>query len=219
VTGLSFDLLARRLGRRRLFWLSAAGTIAGALLFVAGHTILLTLLAAALLGTLDTLLQTGTSAVLSDRHGKRRDRAFVEANVGASTVAVLAPLLFGFLHGTPVGWHAGLPVVAFGALYMVFRKDALPAPPSSRSDRARQGPLPAGYWLLTLLVAVVVAAEFCVVFYGAQLLQAEVGMSAVDAATVMSLFYVGILLGRVAGSGLTRRLGRAATLVLGTLIP
>lgn len=155
VTGLLFDRISRRIGRHRTFWLSAAGTAGGALLFSVSHTVGLTLLSAALLGNLGTLLQTGTSVVLSDRHGKRRDRAFVEANIGASAAAVFAPVLFGFLHGTPVGWRTGflLPVVALGALFLVFHRDTLPVHPphsgdGSSGDRSARGRLPAAYWLL-----------------------------------------------------------------------
>lgn len=77
--------------------------------------------------------------------------------------------------------------------------------------------MPAAYWLLALLVAAVVAVEFCMVFYGAELLRTGVGMSTADAATTMSVFYVGILLGRILSSGFTRQPGRAVALLLGTL--
>jgi fucose permease len=52
-----------------------------------------------------------------------------------------------------------------------------------------------------------VAVEFCVIYFGAELLTAT-GLRTTEAATAMSGFYFGILAGRVAGVWLIRRAGR-----------
>ena len=84
LAGLSFAGLARRLPRATLLWYSAAGAAAGAGLFAAARTVPLTLLGAAVLGCAGTTVLICTQAILSDRHGERRDRALTEANVGAA---------------------------------------------------------------------------------------------------------------------------------------
>ncbi len=201
LVGLTFAWACRRVGRRLVLWWSALGTATGAGLLATAHVVALTLLAAALLGTAGTMLQTATQAVLADRHGPRRDRALVESNIGAGVCAVVAPLAIGVLQASPAGWRSAmvLPILALAALYVTFRRQPLPevAPgtPGTTND-SQPSHLALGYWLLAVLVAVGMGAEFCVVYFGAELLVRTTGLSTAHAATAMAVFYVGILLGR-----------------------
>jgi predicted MFS family arabinose efflux permease len=217
LAGLSFAGLARRLSRAALLWYSAAGAAAGAGLFAAARTVPLTLLGAAVLGCAGTTVLICTQAILSDRHGERRDRALTEANVGAAACAVLAPLLLGLLLHTPAGWRPalGLPALILAGLYLRYRHQPLPAAPAGPSAEGRAR-LPVSCWLLATLVAVGIAVEFCLVYFGAESLAAT-GLRAAQAATAMSGFYLGILAGRVGGAWLTRRAGRAVPLLWASL--
>jgi MFS family permease len=69
VTGLAYPRLSRRLGRRRIFWAAAAAMSLGALLFVVGYHLGVTLLAATLLRLAGSALLTGTTATLADERG------------------------------------------------------------------------------------------------------------------------------------------------------
>lgn len=217
LAGATFPAAARRLPRGALLWCSAAAATAGACLFAAARTVALTLAGAALLGFAGTTLLTCIQAVLSDRHGERRDRALSEANVGAAGCAVLAPLLLGLLHGTPAGWRAamGLPALVLAGLYLRYRHQPLPAAPAGRPASGRTR-LPLSCWLLAALVAAGIAVEFCPVYFGAELLTAT-GLRTAQAATAMSGFYLGILAGRVGGARLTRRAGRTIPLLWASL--
>jgi MFS family permease len=199
VTGASFSALCKRIGRRRLFWISAAGTATGAITLMVATTVVFTMTASAILGAGGTLLQTGTLAVLADRHDDRRDRALIEANVGASAAAILAPIFFGFLKGSGLSWRIGLLV---------------PVP----ADYGATSGLPRPCWLLCMLTGIVVGAEFCVVFYGAPMLSTTHGMTTGGAALAISLFYTGELLGRLIGSKLVQRTSYGAALVLCSLV-
>src|SRR5262249_30606514 len=156
-----------RLQRAALLWCSAVGTTVGAGLFASSHTVALTMLGAVVLGFAGTTVLTCTQAILSDRHGERRDRALTEANVGAAACAVLAPLLRRLLQGPPAGWRAamGLPALVLAGLYLRYRHQPLPAAPGARpaGGRAR---LPLSCWLLATLVAVGIAVEFCLIYFG-----------------------------------------------------
>jgi MFS family permease len=216
LVGASFAGLVRRLNRAALLWYSAAGAAVGAGLFATARTVALTLLGAAVLGFAGTIVLTCTQAILSDRHGERRDRALTEANVGAAACAVLAPLLLGLLQGTPAGWRSalGLPALILAGLYLRYRHQPLPAPAGRpATGRAR---LPLSCWLLATLVAVGIAVEFCLVYFGAEVLTAA-GLHAAQAATAMSGFYLGILAGRIGGAWLTRRAGRTVSLLWASL--
>ncbi len=216
LAGMTFAALARRLPRAALIWYPAGVATAGAGLFAVSRSIALTMLGAALLGYAGTVLLTCTQAILSDRHGERRDRALTEANVGAAACAVLAPLLLGLLQDTPAGWRAamGLPAVLFAGLYLRYRHQPLPA--STVRLTGRHARLSLSCWLLATLVAAGIAVEFCVVYFGAELLTTD-GLRTSQAATAMSGFYLGILCGRVGAARLTRRAGRAVPLIYASL--
>jgi MFS family permease len=213
LAGVSFASAARRLPRAAVLWSSAAGATAGAGLFTAARTVGLTLAGAVILGFAGTTLLTCIQAILSDRHGEHRDRALTEANVGAAACAVLAPLLLGLFQATPLGWRAalGLPAIALAGLYLRYRHQPLPAAPARRrADRPER--LSLSCWLLASMVAVGIAVEFCIIYFGAEALTAT-GLGTAQAATAMSGFYLGILGGRVGGAYLTRRAGRAVPLL------
>jgi MFS family permease len=217
LAGIAFAPLARRLPRAALLWYPAAVATAGAALFGIFRSIALTMLGAALLGFAGTILLTCAQAILSERHGERRDRALTEANVGAAACAVLAPLLLGVLQETPVGWRAAmaLPPIVFIVLYLRYRQQPLRPAPIARPTGVHAR-LPLSCWLLAALVAVGIAVEFCPVYFGAELLTTD-GLRTGQAATAMSGFYLGILGGRVAAAWLTRRAGRAVPLLYASL--
>jgi MFS family permease len=218
LAGVVFARLARRYGRTALLWAAAGGASAGAMLFALTHAVAPGLVAAGLLGFAGTTLLMVTQSVLADRHGAWRDRALSEANVGAAACAVLAPLMLGALARTAAGWRIALalPLIALGALYLTYRRDALPTNPARPSSGRGRASLPLACWLLALLVAIGIAVEFCLIYFGAEHLDA-IGLSTGDAATAVSAFYVGILAGRIAGARLTRVAGRTTGLLWASL--
>ncbi|MEX2971588.1 sugar MFS transporter [Streptomyces sp. C184] len=219
LSGLFFTQALRRLGRHRLFWLSVIGTACGAVLLAVGHTVAFTLAATALLGLTGPMLQTSSLALLSVHHSAHRDRALVEANATASLAAVLAPAVIGSLGGTDSGWRAGLalPVVAFVLLYALGRGRPLPDQ-SPAAGTVRQGRLPGRFWLRSAALGAAAGIEFGTVFYGAPLLVSRLDLSISHAATLMTLFAVGILIGRTAGSRLVNDQGKAPRLLTGSLL-
>jgi predicted MFS family arabinose efflux permease len=212
VTGLTFDRFTRRAGRHRVFWLSAAATVVGALLFFVGHQVAVTLIAAFVLGVGCTYLGAGCSVALADRHGLQRDRALLEANVGASGTGVAVPALLGVLAGTALGWRPALlvPVLALVMLFVLLRHTAFPARAAPTSAARR---LPRGFWGPCLMVALAVGIEFTVIFYGVPLLHISVGLATGDSAVVLSLFVAGEFAGRLTGARLTRQPGHAAQVI------
>lgn len=219
LAGAGFAPLARRLSRATLLWSAALVAAFGAALFALGSGVVATLVGAGVLGLAGTTLLTVTQAVLSDRHGPRRDRALTEANVGAAVCAVLAPLSLGAFAATPGGWQVTfwLPVAALAAMLLLRRRVPLPAPAARRDDGGAAGRLPTACRLLVLLVAAGIALEFCVIYFGAELL-VQTGLSTAVAATALSCYYVGILAGRLGGAGLTRRPGRTVPLLYASLL-
>jgi len=210
--GLTFHALARRLGRHRLLWLAAVTTAVGAFLFVAGHSVWVTLPAALVLGSGASFVGAICSVALADRHGRQRDRALVEGNLGASGVGVLVPALLGLLAGTAGGWRSALllPVLTLAVLFAVLGRVSLPAPSAAAAETGR---LPRHFWPPAVLVGLSVGIEYCIFFYGVPLLSLRSGLSTADAAAALSLFVAGELASRVAGAWLTRTPERAVSLI------
>lgn len=217
LAGAGFAWAARRLPRSVLLWGSALATVAAAALFTLGRGVPVTLVAAGLFGLAGTTLLAVIQAILSDRHGSRRDRALTEANIGAGASAVFAPLVLGVLAAGVLGWRAAfaLPALVLAALWLRYRRRPLPAPSRRHADH-RAGRLPLACWLFALLTAVSSAIEFCLVYFGPQQLLTT-GLSATAAGTALSGNYLGILIGRLLGARLTRRPGRTISLLYASL--
>jgi len=49
-----------------------------------------------------------------------------------------------------------------------------------------------------------VSVEWCIIFWGADFLETHVGLPKVDASTLMSVFFVAMVIGRITGSRLSR---------------
>ncbi len=219
LSGAIFAPLVRRAGRRLTLWISATVASAGAGLFGLTHTVALGLVGAALLGLAGTTLLSVAQSVLADEHGDRRDRALVEANVAAAGCAVVAPLLLGALAVTPLGWrwNFALPALAFAGLALLYRRLPLSvAPHPDGHVTGGRGSLSARCRVAVVLVALGIAAEFCMIYFGAEQVQST-GLSAASAATALGALYGGILAGRVAGAALTARPGRTVVLLWASL--
>ena len=116
-----------------------------------------------------------------------------------------------------------LPAVFFAVLYLVYRRLPLPLPlpqpamPAGPAAAGRTARLPVTCGLLALLVAVGIGIEFCVVYFGAELLSAGAGLSTTAAATSMAVFYAGIFAARVGAGVFIRRPGQGAGLFWASL--
>ena len=206
--GVAGDRVARALGPRALpAALAALG--GGALLLASGVDRVLSGAGALLFGAGGAGLVQLAPARLRIEHGQRAATAIAEANGTASAASVLAPLLVGAALRTGAGWRAGylaLPLVAVVALVASLARARRTAGPEA-AGQARAGasqpasPAFLGRWLDVLLV---VAAEFCLVFWAADYLRAERGFSADGAAAGAALFLLGMAAGRAAAVPVTR---------------
>jgi fucose permease len=78
--------------------------------------------------------------------------------------------------------------------------------------------LPRAFWACWAVVVLVVAVEWCMLFWSADYLEKVVGLARVDAATLVSVFFFAMLLGRVGGSALARRFTAVAILLFALVL-
>jgi hypothetical protein len=192
-----------------------------ALLGVAGAAVLLALApvaAASLLGSF--LLGAAGGVVLSLVNttlalASRPRIALARANVWAMLAGLAAPLALSLGSATAVGWRAGLvlatPIVA-GTALLAGSEAAIRgrAHVGASSDR----PLGGAFWRAWLLVALVVAVEFSIVYWGSTLLAATTAVSVSEATGLAGAFIGGMLAARgLLALGVGERLSRGMLLV------
>lgn len=207
VAGLTANAAARRFGRRLVFWGGGAGMALGTVLLVIAKVPALTIAGTFLMGSIGTYLLIMIQATLSDHHQERRAIALTESNVAASVCSTLAPILVSQTEAIGVGWRAAM-LIGAGAwivMALLFPHEHIPAAkPPARESVSGANRLSRTFWLFWVTVILVVAIEWCIIFWGADFLNSVAGMSRVSASGAMSVYFVAVLIGRMAGSRLTR---------------
>ena len=219
LAGLGTDRLARRFGRRWTFWNGAFGMAGGALFLLLGHHPILTISGAFLMGTIGSLLLVTIPAALSERYGEQRAIALSEANVVGSLCAALAPVAIGFFVRINLGWRAAFIVVILAAvlLRVFFRHTPFPEPTASAPRRSSlRMKLPGIYWFYWNILVLAVSVEFCIIFWSTTFLETVRHLPRSDAAFIMSLFLVAMMVGRLIGSQLSQYI-QGPELVLGSV--
>jgi fucose permease len=214
--GFFGDRIVGRWGRRAALWGGAFGMAAGALLLILGQSAWGTVPATFAMGICGALLIVTSQAVLSDRHGEYSAVALTESNVTASACAIIAPLLVGASAASGLGWRAAL-VLPAGALVLLaarFFSQPLDLPPNApQNDAPADAPtLSPLYWAFWVLVALGVASEWCVGYWGADFLADGTGLTRPAAATSLTAYFAAMLAGRVVSSRLARALPPAILL-------
>ncbi|HTP03092.1 MAG TPA: MFS transporter [Anaerolineales bacterium] len=200
--GLLGHAVVQRTGRWVALWISAFGISIGSLILIAGHKAVITITASFLMGLVGSLVLTVVPSVLADQHGEFRTLALSEANVAASILSAVAPILVGWFALTVFGWRMAI-VVAVAAVVVTrfaFGTLALPPVKASAASGNTSRSLPLLYWIYWAAIFAAVSVEFCMIFWSADYLETSLGMAKADAARAVSLFLGGMILGRLAGS-------------------
>ncbi len=205
--GLAGHLIIQKIGRWRALWVGAFGMSLSAILLSAGRTSAVTIGASFLMGLIGSLILAVIPSTLADLYGEMRSVAISEANVVSSLVSAAAPLLVGWFAPTIFGWRAALIITAITPLLMLLGLGRIHIPSAAYSTNPDlvQPPLPALYWIYWSAIVLSVSIEFCMIFWSADFLEKGLGMPKASAAQAVSLFLVGMIAGRLAGSRLVQR--------------
>lgn len=222
--GLTADRVARRFGRYRVFWFGGAGMVIGALLLASGQSPQVTILSVLFMSITGSFLLVMIQATLADQHGEARAIALTEANVAASVSAALAPVFIGQGEALGFGWRIGLYIGMMAWLAAVTTCRRIPLPEAGADGRANDPHmrLPRAYWAYWFVVILSVSMEWCMIFWAADFLEKVARLNKDTAATSISLFFLATVIGRAAGSRLSRTvdtgrllLGALAIIVIG----
>ncbi|MCY4107098.1 MAG: MFS transporter [Chloroflexi bacterium] len=213
LAGLFTDAFAARFGRSITFWGGGLGMALGALLFIRGERIEITLPAIAGMATFGTMLVIMIQSTLSDRHGLQRGRALTEANLAAGIAAGLAPLMIGLGERSAWGWRSAIVLavccwlcfILFARWFQILVPRAAAQQSETRDPVALSSRLPQRFWLIWSGLVCCVALEWCVIYWASTFLEDSVGLSQNRAAVALSAYFVGGIIARFAGSQLTRK--------------
>jgi MFS family permease len=212
--GLLTERIAECWGRRRTFWGGAFGMAIGTVMLILGRREVITIFGSFVMGLFGTFLLIMIQATLSDEFGDKRAIALTESNIWASFAAGLAAFLVGGAEGIGLGWRAAM-IAGIGtmiAVWLYARPIQIPEANLHTETVALNGRLPRAFWAYFVFVLFGVAIEWCMVFWGADYLETVVGLDKALAATLMSVFFAAIVIGRIAGSRLTHSINSAILL-------
>lgn len=151
--------------------------------------------------------ETLVNACVSQRHGARAARPLLVAHSGATLGAMLAPLAIAAL-GADLPWTAsfratGVAQLALAALCLPLR---FPAPPGAALRRAA-GPLPLTALLPFLLVGFAyVGVETSLTLFAVPYASETLGLPEARGVRAISVFWAGLLAGRLALLAVRRRI-------------
>ncbi len=223
LAGLAGNLVVARLGRKPVLWLGLFGMSICQLVVAVGSAAWMTVGVSFLMGGIGSLLASVVPPGLSEEHGENRPIALSELNLIAAIGSAAAPLAVGWLSVTALGWRFALVVpLAFSLLVWFFlgRRthllESAAVHPSVQSDAG--GGLPRRFWLYWLTIILMVAIEYCMVFWCADYLETVAGLTKSQAAQAVSLYLIGMIAGRVVASRLLVRFKAFQILTVSLLI-
>jgi fucose permease len=220
LVGLVGHFLIERVGRWLSLWIGAIGLSLGAVLLIVGRTPVITIGASFLMGLVGSLILATIPAIISDQYGEMRAVALSEANMICSLFTITAPLMVGLFARFSNNWRLALAIAAICPifLWLGFGKIIPPKPADKAETKVKSaGHLPGQYWLFWFSLVLAVSIEFCMISWSADYLENGLGMLKVDAAQAVSLFFAGMILGRLFGSRLVQRFS-ARMLVIASIL-
>jgi len=221
LAGTSGERVAGWLGRKYLFWMSGLGMSLAGLLLTLGQSHWVTITSAFLMGFLGTFLAVMVQALLSDEQGDKRGIALTEANISASLFSLVAPLAIGFSPRIGLDWRLALWLGVFIWVIVYALRFRTPIPKrkhvstvDAKHTQTAKTSLPQSFTLYRIIIFIGVSVEWCMIFWASDFLITVAELQPDFAATVMSIFFGAMLIGRTVGSMTLRRVATMPLLLM-----
>lgn len=210
LSGRVVQELGRVLDRERILQVAAVAMVAMILAVTVAGSILATLAVSLLIGTIGGIVQITIQSAIAAHQGRHQSVALVEAFVLGALGVFLGPLVIGYAAESAFGWRGGLvvPMLLLALTFVVFRgamRDGTArAQAHAHAASGATGSLPLGVVLALGMILLGIATEWGIGFWGAQFLEVRLGLEPGPAVTLMSVFFGGTVVGRIAASRLLR---------------
>jgi fucose permease len=220
------DKVVGRMGNNRMGW-SGSITVALALFgIIFGTSLEMTLFFALLFsigGSFVIMIVTITIVTTNPEHSTK---AFSESNIVGGAAMIAGPLLVGSISASVLGWQAiaFLPLMIIIVIAFFFRDTSLSISAPSHNETlaestnsTKNNHLPRLFWIFGALFFISVAIEFLISSWGANFLTNVVGYDPSIAASLISLFALAIVVGRLIGRRLLDYMSESRLLMLSLL--
>jgi len=196
--------MALWVGTRAVVWGGAiVMACAAAAIAIGPATLVLTISAAFAEGVGGGAMLAIINELVVNRFEERAAATLSGANVAASLASLAGPVIVAGLIAAEYGWRPMLllPLLAVGLGFLVFGR--LDTSSSGATGDLGSAPLGRAFWLRWLVLVLAIAIEFGTVFTVAPLLQGGHRLGTAASAGMLAWLIGGMLLGRIAGFGLS----------------
>jgi MFS transporter, FHS family, glucose/mannose:H+ symporter len=209
---MSAGVLADRIGKKRVLILASVLLALGSGSFSLLSTFAGLAAGSALMGLGLGHFETGGNAFMVDLHPDQRGRYLNLLGMFHSLGSMIVPLYAGALLAAGIAWRQvfqyALPLMVLLTIYLVLVKSPPHIAGESRNGGAqRQGAPFRKYAWFFVLIAAYVGAEVGLASWLVEFLQKTKGQSVVVSSLSLSIFFGGIMVGRLVGSFLVERVG------------
>ncbi len=226
VLGLFGHFILKKLPEWKALGIGGVGLGVGGLILVLGRQPAFTLTGLFLMGTIGSFIVATYPAILADEMGKHSTVGVSEANTLSSVISTLAPIAVGFFGAMATTWRPAVYIVTFltlviGAWILLSPQFSWKTEKSETIQQSKFDKLPGRFWLFWTVLVISVSIEFCLIYWSSDYLQASVMMPKDSATQWVSLFLIGMVIGRYIGSILLKKYDRFliifVSIVLGAL--
>ena len=217
--GLVGSALLKRMSEWKALGLSGLGMGVGGLLLVIGKSPVLTLSGLFIMGAVGSLAISTNPAILADEMGERSPLGVSEANTLSAIISTLAPIAVGYFGAQAITWRPaiylpGILASVLGLIILISPKFSWKKAQETTEQKANLTQLPAKFWFAFTMLVLSVAVEFCTIYWASDYMQASLNMPKESATQVVSLFLVGMVVGRIVGSRLLHKIERNKVLLI-----
>ena len=210
VMGLFGHFFLKKMPEWKAFGIGGIGLGLGGLLLVLSSRPAFTLTGLFVMGVVGAFIVATNPAILADEMGNHSPIGVSEANTLSSLISILAPIAVGFFAARSLTWRPAIYIVTtlaflIGVWILVSPQFPWKTTKSQASEATKSQKLPAKVWLFWTVLVVSVSIEFCLIYWASDYLQAHILMTKDSATQWVSLFLVGMVIGRYTGSLLLKK--------------
>jgi predicted MFS family arabinose efflux permease len=212
-TGLLIPRLIQRWGRGLVIRYAVIVMSIGIAVYTAPFGLTASLIGTALVACGGVSLIATANAFILDYQGSAGPAALTQANALAALFGFVVPLVIGITTAVALGWRTGLWALIIALVVAeIFRSRHEHTPSIERAEtpnvtqpvRAEKIQMPRRFWWSLTVVALLLATEFTLTLWSADLLRERAGLGPAAAAASLAAVTGGMFLGRLYGSRLAQ---------------
>lgn len=223
VMGLFGHTILKKLPEWKALGLGGLGLGLGGWVMVLGRQSPISLTGLFLMGAIGSFIVSTNPAILADEMGQYGKIGVSEANTMTSIFSTLAPIAVGYFGVRTVTWRPAVYIVTtlaslIGISILLSRQFPWKLKQTETDLTNRTDKLQGKYWLIWSALVVSISIEFCIIYWASDYLQAHLSIPKDSATQWVSLYLIGMVIGRYIGSLLLQKHDRFLILFISVAI-